>query len=63
LHAAPPTGAFIRFFNVVERDIPNGKLIEAVHDTYATHRHPKVCKWLAWHPRRTFHSPRLPARG
>ena len=46
---------FIRFLNAVERDVPAGKLIEAVVDNYATHKHPKVREWLARHPRWTFH--------
>jgi transposase len=46
---------FIRFLNDVERAVPPGKLIEAVVDNYATHKHPKVRAWLARHPRWTFH--------
>jgi transposase len=46
---------FIRFLNDVERAIPADKLIEAVVDNYATHKHPKVKAWLARHPRWTFH--------
>src|SRR5215467_13307419 len=46
---------FIRFLNAVERDVPAGKLIHAVLDNYATHKHPKVLAWLARHPRWTFH--------
>ena len=46
---------FIRFLNDVERAVPAGKLIEAVVDNYATHKHPKVKAWLARHPRWTFH--------
>ena len=46
---------FIRFLNTVERDVPAGKLIEAVVDNYATHKHPKVKAWLERHPRWTFH--------
>jgi transposase len=46
---------FIRFLNDVERTVPAGKLIEAVVDNYATHKHPKVKAWLARHPRWTFH--------
>ena len=46
---------FIRFLNTVERDVPAGKLIEAVVDNYATHKHPKVKAWLKRHPRWTFH--------
>jgi hypothetical protein len=48
-------GEFIRFLNAVEREVPAGKLIEAVVDNYATHKHPKVRQWLARHPRWTFH--------
>jgi transposase len=46
---------FIRFLNEIERAVPAGKLIEAVVDNYATHKHPKVKAWLARHPRWTFH--------
>jgi transposase len=48
-------GEFIRFLNDVERAVPPGKLVEAVVDNYATHKHPKVRAWLARHPRWTFH--------
>ena len=37
---------FIRFLNTVEREVPDGKMIEAVVDNYATHKHPKVKVWL-----------------
>ena len=30
-------------------------MIDAIVDNYATHKHPKVRKWLAQHPRWTFH--------
>jgi transposase len=46
---------FIRFLNAIEREVPAGKLIEAVIDNYATHKHSKVREWLARHPRWTFH--------
>jgi transposase len=46
---------FIRFLNAVEREVPTGKVIEAVVDNYATHKHPKVKAWLERHPRWTFH--------
>jgi len=35
--------------------VPAGKLIEAVVDNYATHKHPKVKQWLVRHPRWRFH--------
>lgn len=46
---------FIRFLNAVEAEVPAGKLVHAVVDNYATHKHPKVLDWLARHPRWTFH--------
>jgi transposase len=46
---------FIRFLNTVEAAVPAGKLVHAVLDNYASHKHPKVRAWLARHPRWTFH--------
>jgi transposase len=46
---------FIRFLNAVEREVRAGKVIHAVLDNYATHKHPKVREWLARHPRWVFH--------
>ena len=46
---------FIRFLSAVERAVPAGKVIHAILDNYATHKHPAVMKWLADHPRWTFH--------
>jgi transposase len=46
---------FIKFLNAVERAAPVGKGIHAILDNYATHKHPKVRKWLANHPRWVFH--------
>src|SRR3982075_1988614 len=46
---------FIRFLNTIEEQVPVGKVIHAIVDTYATHKHPKVRQWLARHPRWTFH--------
>jgi transposase len=46
---------FIRFLNTIEGQVPAGKVIHAVVDNYATHKHPKVRQWLARHPRWTFH--------
>ena len=45
----------IRFLNAVERAVPAGKMIHAIADNYATHKHPKVRAWLARHPRWVFH--------
>ncbi len=46
---------FIRFLNDVDAQVPHRKTIHAIVDNYATHKHPKVRKWLAQHPRWTFH--------
>ena len=37
------------------RAVPAGKVIHAIVDNYATHKHPKVLEWLADHPRWVFH--------
>src|SRR3981081_1053541 len=44
---------FIRFLNTAEAQVPVRMAIHAVVDNYATHKHPKVQKWLARHPRWT----------
>jgi len=46
---------FIRFLNAVERAVPAGKIIHAIVDNYAAHKQPNVLKWMADHPRWTFH--------
>ena len=46
---------FVRFLNAIERAVPAGKLIHAIADNYATHKHPKVRAWLERHPRWVLH--------
>jgi transposase len=46
---------FIKFLTAVERAVPVGKVIHAILDNYATHKHPKVQRWLTNHPRWVFH--------
>ena len=46
---------FIRFLNRIEAAGPAGKLIHAILDNDAVHKHPKVRAWRARHPRWTFH--------
>ena len=46
---------FIRFLNAIEARVAKRKAIHAIVDNYATHKHPKVRRWLARHPRWTFH--------
>jgi transposase len=37
------------------RKTPNSKIIHAIVDNYAAHKHPKVLAWLERHPRWVFH--------
>jgi transposase len=46
---------FIRFLNAVEAAVPAGKVVHAILDNYAVHKHPKVHAWLDRHPRWIFH--------
>jgi transposase len=46
---------FIRFLDDIDAQVPKRKAIHAIVDNYATHKHPKVRRWLARHPRWTFH--------
>jgi transposase len=46
---------FIRFLNAVEAAVPSGKVIHAILDNYAVHKHPRVRAWLSRHPRWVFH--------
>ncbi len=46
---------FIRFLNALERAIPQDKAVHAIIDNYAAHKTPQVRRWLARHPRWTFH--------
>src|SRR3984957_3336772 len=49
---------FIRFLNVIEKQVPVGKTIHAIVDNYAAHKHPNVRQWLERHPRGRSISPR-----
>jgi transposase len=46
---------FIRFLNVIEKQVPAGKTIHAIVDNCATDKHPNVRRWLERYPRWTFH--------
>ena len=46
---------FVRFLNTIEAQVPVGKMVHAIVDNYAAHKHPRVRRWLARHPRWTFH--------
>jgi len=38
---------FIRFLNTVEAAVPAGKVVHAIMDNYAVHKHPRVRAWLS----------------
>ena len=55
---------FVRFLNTIEGAVPAGKVIHVILDNYGSHKHPKVLRWLARHPRFVFHfTPHRPAPG
>lgn len=42
---------WLKFLRVIDEVTPSGQEIHLIADNYATHKHPKVQKWLARHPR------------
>ena len=42
---------WLKFLRVIDYVTPRGKQLHLIADNYATHKHPKVQKWLARHPR------------
>ena len=42
---------WLKFLRVIDQVTPGGQEIHLIVDNYATHKHPKVQKWLARHPR------------
>ncbi|MGY3105589.1 transposase [Bradyrhizobium sp. LM3.4] len=54
-HAEASAQEFIRFLNQIEAQVSVKKAVRVVLDIYATHKYPKVGKWIDRHPRFTFH--------
>lgn len=46
---------FLRFLRTVEQSVAPTLAIHVILDNYATHKHAAVQRWLARHPRVTFH--------
>jgi transposase len=42
---------WLKFLRVIDEVTPSGRAIHLIADNYATHKHPKVQKWWARHPR------------
>ena len=46
---------WLKFLRVIDRVTPPRKELHLIVDNYATHKHPKVLKWLKQHPRFHIH--------
>ena len=46
---------FLTFLRTINREVPAGLEVHLILDNYATHKHAKVQKWLAKHPRFHLH--------
>jgi transposase len=46
---------WLKFLSGIDYVVPAGKQIHMIVDNYATHKHPKVQRWLARHPRFHMH--------
>ena len=46
----------LKFLSRIDYVVPDGKHIHMIVDNYATHKHPKVQRWLARNPRFHMHS-------
>jgi transposase len=46
---------WLRFLRVIDDIVPPEKQIHMIADNYATHKHPKVERWLSRHPRFHMH--------
>jgi transposase len=46
---------WLRFLKLLEAQTPAGQPLHVIADNYATHKHPKVQRWLRRHPRVHMH--------
>jgi len=46
---------FLKFLNIIDREVPRGLQVHLILDNYATHKHPNVQAWLEKHPRFHLH--------
>ncbi len=46
---------WLKFLKTIESSTPAGVDLHMILDNYATHKHPKVMRWLAAHPRFHLH--------
>jgi hypothetical protein len=48
-------GEWLKFLRQIDRETPQDKTLHLICDNYATHKHPKVKRWLKRHPRFHIH--------
>ena len=46
---------WLKFLQLIDREIPLDKEIHLIADNYCTHKHPRVQRWLQRHPRFHMH--------
>ncbi|MCA1678354.1 MAG: IS630 family transposase [Actinobacteria bacterium] len=46
---------FLKFLRTIDREVPKGLQVHLILDNYSTHKHEKVKRWLAKHPRFQLH--------
>ena len=46
---------YLRFLREIDAQVPKGLAVHLIVDNYATHKHPRVQRWLAAHPRYQVH--------
>jgi transposase len=46
---------WLKFLRLIDQTISADRQLHSVCDNYATHKHPKVRRWLARHPRFQLH--------
>ena len=46
---------WLKFLRAIDDVVPDDKHIHLIADNYATHKHPRVQRWLARHPRFHMH--------
>jgi transposase len=44
-----------KFLRAIDYVVPDDKQVQVIVDNYATHKYPKVQRWLARHPRFHMH--------
>lgn len=46
---------WLKFLRLIDDNVPEGRQVHLIVDNYATHKHPKVQRWLARHQRFVVH--------